>query len=186
MGGGLLWVQETEKAVKGLLKWCFDRDADGPSYRPTVELVESLAPGVEELAAWGLQQSVHWALDDEYVKQLAKDSVKDLLLQRLSLFEKEKEAAAEQAASAQKPVVKEGEGGKREDEEEEAGPQALDDEISPPTSVEEEEDEDREQQAVSSHDDGAKAEAAKGAGEGQVEEVGESGGVVNPQAGDER
>lgn len=72
-----------------------------------MQLTKSLIPGLEELTVWALKSSVQYALNDEYVKTLAKDSVRDMILSKLAQVMAHQQEAREKALAEQRQKEKE-------------------------------------------------------------------------------
>lgn len=94
--------------VGNLLSWSFA--PQGPGYPLLVDLIKNVAPMLEDVTASGLQWSVHYALDDNSIKQAAKDSVKQALLNRLSHLEQKKKEGEEDAENKDEQPVEKKEG----------------------------------------------------------------------------
>lgn len=111
-----------------LLTWSFA--PQGPGYPLLVDLIKNVAPMLEDVTASGLQWSVHYALDDNSIKQAAKDSVKQALLNRLSHLEQKKKEGEEEGAEKKDEQP----GGKQEKHDAAKAPkeEAVDQDLAPP------------------------------------------------------
>lgn len=113
--------------VGDLLTWSFA--PQGPGYPLLVDLIKNVAPMLEDVTASGLQWSVHYALDDNSIKQAAKDSVKQALLNRLSHLEQKKKEGEE---DAEKKDEQPGEKQEKQDAAKAPKEEAVDQDLAPP------------------------------------------------------
>lgn len=81
----LLRAPMTHDALAPLLRWTLS--AEGPVLDPAVKLTRSLVPSLEESAVVGLKASVRYALESEYVRTLAKESVRDAILGKITALQ---------------------------------------------------------------------------------------------------
>lgn len=91
----LLKAPYTHDALVPLLTWSFSQDGPIPSLATPV-VADKLVPLLEDAVIGGLKVGIQFALENEYVKGLTKDAVKDLLLRVAKM------QAAAAAAEAQK------------------------------------------------------------------------------------
>jgi hypothetical protein len=75
----------THDALAPLLRWTLS--ADGPVLEPAIKLTRGLVPSLEEAATGGLKASVRYALESEYVKTLAKESVRDAIVAKINALQ---------------------------------------------------------------------------------------------------
>lgn len=81
----LLRAQMTHDALAPLLSWTLS--AEGPVLDPAIKLTRTLVPSLEESAVVGLKASVRFALESEYVRTLAKESVRDAILVKIQALQ---------------------------------------------------------------------------------------------------
>jgi len=112
----------THNAMVPILQWTLS-DVVNIS---TITLVKSLVPGWQETATWALTNSVHYSLNSQWVKDAAKESVKDMLLSRLSAAaaathddELDEEEEHPKGLESEVPVDSRGLGGDDNEEEDE-------------------------------------------------------------------
>ncbi len=75
----------THDALAPLLRWSLS--PEGPVLEPAIRLTRGLVPSLEGPATEGLKTSVRSALESEYVRTLAKESVRGAILGKLKALQ---------------------------------------------------------------------------------------------------
>jgi hypothetical protein len=75
----------THDALAPLLRWSLS--AEGPVLEPAIRLTRGLVPSLEGPATEGLKKSVRYALESEYVRTLAKETVHGAILGKINALQ---------------------------------------------------------------------------------------------------
>ena len=95
----LLLSKKTHEALVPLLTWTLSED--GPVVEPLTKLTsQTLVPLLEEVTTYGLKIGAQYALESEYVRGLAKDGVKDVLLRVARVAAQKREEQEEKRRKA--------------------------------------------------------------------------------------